>query len=182
MRSLATILVRLLAASAFAGFLMAMHAHLLAFRGGEYSRIVSWHWPLGFGAFVALIMLSLLLGAMGHKAAYGGITYEPVVLARYEYDKGVFRWPTWARGVVVAVSLYSAWAFVAFFLNGADIVDVDGQYLQYLGGSSYDSVSLTFEEYDSFRVENQRGLTAIYLPFYIAVAASAFFVSPPHPD
>ena len=168
--------MRLLAAISFAGFLTALNVHLLCFTGAHYQRIVAWHWPLGIGTFLALTMLSLLLGAMGHETRYRGMSYTPLIVARYEYDEGLFIWPAWAKRIVVAVSLYSALAFVVFFWYGPDIARVGGEYLQY-GASN--PVPLTLEEYDALRVGLQRGLTALHLPFYLAVAVTALFVEPP---
>ena len=179
MRWIGTILMRLLAALSLVGFMTVVHVQRLAFGGAEYSRIIAWHWPLGMGAFVGFIMLSLLLKAMGHATEYRGMTYKPLTYARYEYDGALFDWPIWARGAVIAVSLYSVWAFLFLYWNGPDIAQVDGKYLRYLASNPYDTVPLTFEEHDTFRIELQRGLTAIYLPLYMAIAVSAFFVKPP---
>jgi len=165
------LLLRLLALAHLTGLAVAVYIHGLAYAGAAYDAVMGWHEALVVWAFS---------GFCGVAVAFA-LQYRRPEFVRYEYalfwngeTLEWMHWPRWMTYFARAVLVYAVFAFLFFFVGGESVVELDGQYFVYPENGG-DKAPITDATYREIAVQKQRGVTALYLPWFLGMGAMALF-------
>lgn len=162
--AVALVLLRASALVYAGALLLSVHLHVAAFRGAELEGIMRWHWPLALTAFFGLCACSILFLALGHAQRPARVD-----LVFVESSLG---WPDWVTVALRVAAVYAVVAFFGFFVAAEAVVEVDGRhFLRPEDGG--ERIPLSDAEHETIAVAKQRGVTALYLPIFLILTATA---------